>query len=74
MALFRKDHSRAAPIVEAPAVSAGVTYVDGVRHYTANLSPPGGPPYRYYSLVLSEIEMLDLALSWLQKFKEGRAK
>jgi hypothetical protein len=74
MAIFKKNHSRAAPIVEAPWATAGITYVDGKRHYTASLCPPGGPPYKYYSLVLSEAEMLDLALAWLQKFKEGISK
>ena len=72
MAIFRKTHSRAAPVVETPSVFPGVIYSDGKMHYTAQLSAPGGPPYKYYELLLTEEEMLRLVAAWLEKLSAKR--
>ncbi len=72
MALFRKSHSRSKPIVEARTVTDGITYVEGEKRYTANLCAPGGPPYVYFELQLTEGEMLSLATAWLNRFVDTR--
>jgi hypothetical protein len=69
MALFKKSHSRAAPIVGSATIHNATTYIDGVRCYVAKLCLPDGPPYKYYELQLSEKEMLALAIGWLEDFR-----
>ena len=71
MALFKKSHSRSRPIVETPIITAGITYREGERRYTANLCAPGGPPYVYFELQLSEAEMLNIATGWIASFSQN---
>lgn len=73
MALFKKAHSRSKPIVESASVHAGTTFINSEKHYTINLCAPGGPPYVYFELQLSEIEMLSVADD-LNKFVFDRAR
>lgn len=61
MALFKKSHSRGKPVVENASVSCGTTYVNSKKHYTIDLCAPGGPPYTYFQLLLSEAEMVAVA-------------
>lgn len=61
MALFKKSHSRGRPVVENASVSCGTTYVENEKRYTINLCAPGGPPYSYFELQLSEAEMISIA-------------
>lgn len=74
MATFKKSHSRSKPIVETPHISPGKTWVEKQQRYTASLCLPGGPPYIYYELQLSESEMLSLATAWLTQFASDRAR
>lgn len=72
--IFKKDHSRAKPIVEAPQITAGTTYRDDALHYTANICAPGGPPYVYFQLSMTENDMLYLVTKWLAAFEQNRRK
>lgn len=70
MAIFRKQHSRAAPIVESTFAAPGIDFTGGAGRYTIQLSAPGGPPYKYFELALSEEEMLTVVSGWLDKMKQ----
>lgn len=74
MALFRKKHSRSKPVIETTNISAGATYVDGEKRYTADMPAPGGPPYTYFEFQITESEMLMLATAWLSSFAADNAR
>ncbi len=73
MALFKKSHSRAKPIVDTAMVTPGISFSDGSMKYQANLCAPGGPPYEYFALELTEEEMLRLVSGWLEKHAQHLA-
>lgn len=72
--ILKKDHSRAKPIVEAPQLTAGNTYRDNALHYTANICAPGGPPYVYFQLSMTEADMLHLTSRWLATLEQQKRR
>lgn len=74
MALFKKSHSRSKPVIEGASASSGSTYINNEKFHTINLCAPGGPPYSYWELQLSESEMLGLAAAWFTQITSDRAR
>lgn len=70
--IFKKDHSRAKPIVEAAQLTAGTTYRNDALHYTASICAPGGPPYVYFQLSMTEADMLHLTSQCSQLLNSKR--
>lgn len=71
MATIRKEHSRAAPIVENGHITPSVAYKDGKLYYSASIRKPADcAPYAYFELLLTRAEMLFLTASWLEKMRK----